>query len=151
MRGVTGLIPMAHTADVQRSVEFYKLLGMQLRGSLKNDAGGLQWAHVSCKQAELMFTRASEPVIASQQAVLFFSMRPISSHSGNICLPTASVSHPSHIPNTCQRAKCVWMTPTLLPAHWPSRLTRRVNLAARADQSAFSTPATIHPLRRSSP
>jgi hypothetical protein len=39
MHSVTGLIPMAHVADVQRSVEFYKLLGMELRGSLKNDAG----------------------------------------------------------------------------------------------------------------
>jgi catechol 2,3-dioxygenase-like lactoylglutathione lyase family enzyme len=63
---------MAHVADVQRSVEFYKLLGMKLGGSLKNDAGGLQWAHVSCNQADLMFARSSEPVIASQQAVLFY-------------------------------------------------------------------------------
>jgi hypothetical protein len=26
---VTGLIPMAHAADVQRSASFYKLLGME--------------------------------------------------------------------------------------------------------------------------
>ena len=70
--GVTNLIPMARAADVQRSVDFYKLLGMELRGSLKNDVGGLQLAHVSCEQADLMFARASEPVIASHRAVLFY-------------------------------------------------------------------------------
>jgi hypothetical protein len=73
---VTGLIPMAHAADVQRAVDFYKLLGMELRGSLKNNGGDLQWAHIGCEQAELMLTRASEPVVPSQQAVLFYLYSP---------------------------------------------------------------------------
>lgn len=73
---VTGLIPMAHAADVQRSVEFYKLLGMEVRGSLRNPAGALQWVHLACEQAELMFARADEPVVASQQAVLFYLYSP---------------------------------------------------------------------------
>ena len=57
---VTGLIPMAHVADVQRSVEFYKMLGMELRASLKGSTNGLQWAHLACEGAHLMFARASE-------------------------------------------------------------------------------------------
>ena len=73
---VTGLIPLAHAADVQRSVDFYRLLGMEVRGSLANPAGGLQWVHLSSEQAELMFARASEPVIASRQAVLFYLYAP---------------------------------------------------------------------------
>ena len=73
---VTGLIPMAHVADVQRAIDFYKLLGMELRGSLKNSSGDLQWAHIACEQADLMLTRASEPVVASQQAVLFYLYSP---------------------------------------------------------------------------
>src|SRR5216684_5376507 len=73
---VTGLIPMAHVADVKRAVDFYKLLGMELRGSLKNSSGDLQWAHIACEQADLMLTRASEPVVASQQAVLFYLYSP---------------------------------------------------------------------------
>jgi len=73
---VTGLIPMAHVADVRRSVDFYKLLGMEMRGSLKTSNGDLQWAHVGCEQAELMVTRATEPVVASQQAVLFYLYSP---------------------------------------------------------------------------
>ena len=73
---VTGLIPMAHVADVQRSVEFYKMLGMELRASLKGSTNGLQWAHLACEGAHLMFARASEPVVASQQAVLFYLYTP---------------------------------------------------------------------------
>ncbi len=73
---VTGLIPMAHAADVQRSVDFYRLLGMEVRGSLRTPAGDLQWVHLNCGQADLMFARASEPVIASQQAVLFYLYSP---------------------------------------------------------------------------
>jgi hypothetical protein len=69
---LTGLIPMAHVADVQRSVDFYQQLGMEIRGSLRDSAGKLQWAHLGCYRADVMFARASEPVIASQQAVLFY-------------------------------------------------------------------------------
>jgi hypothetical protein len=67
---------MAHAADVQRSVDFYKKLGMEIRGSLRNPAGELQWVHLARGQADLMFARASEPVIASQQAVLFYLYSP---------------------------------------------------------------------------
>lgn len=73
---VTRLIPMAHVADVRRSADFYGLLGMQIRGCLRNASDELQWAHIACEQAELMLTRASEPMIASQQAVLFYLYSP---------------------------------------------------------------------------
>ena len=73
---VTGLIPMAFVADVQRSVDFYKYLGMETRGSLKAPSGQLRWVHLGCEQADLMFARASDPVIASQQAVLFYLYSP---------------------------------------------------------------------------
>jgi glyoxalase/bleomycin resistance protein/dioxygenase superfamily protein len=73
---VTGLTPMAHAANVQRAVDFYKLLGMEVRGSLRNPSGELQWVHLACDHAELMFARAAEPVIAGQQAVLFYLYSP---------------------------------------------------------------------------
>jgi hypothetical protein len=40
---VTGLIPMAHVADVQRSVDFYKQSGMEIPGILRDPSGKLQW------------------------------------------------------------------------------------------------------------
>jgi len=61
---VTGLIPMAHAADLQRAVDFYKLLGMEVRGSRRNPSGELQWVHLACDQADLMFARDAEPVMA---------------------------------------------------------------------------------------
>jgi hypothetical protein len=69
---VTGLIPMAHAANVQRSVDFFKHLGMEIRRGLRTHSGDLQWVHLSCDQADLMFARASDPVIAGQQPVLFY-------------------------------------------------------------------------------
>jgi hypothetical protein len=73
---VTGLIPMAFAAELQRSVDFYKLLGMEVQGSLRAPSSELQWVHLACHQAELMLARASDPVIASQQAVLFYLYSP---------------------------------------------------------------------------
>ena len=67
---------MAHVADVRRAVNFYKLLGMELHSSLKTSSGELQWAHLACEQAELMLARASEAVVPSQQAVLFYLYSP---------------------------------------------------------------------------
>jgi len=74
---VTGLIPMAHVANVRHSVDFYRLLGMELRGSLKaSDSSELRWAHVACEQAHLMLARASGPIVPSEQAVLFYLYSP---------------------------------------------------------------------------
>jgi hypothetical protein len=39
----TRLVPMAHVVDVQRSIDFYKLLAMDLRNSLKSHEGDLRW------------------------------------------------------------------------------------------------------------
>ena len=73
---VTGLIPMAFAADLQRSVDFYNLLGMQVRARLRNSSGELQWVDLASEQAQLMFARASHPVIPSQQSVLFYLYSP---------------------------------------------------------------------------
>jgi hypothetical protein len=73
---VNGLVPMAHVADVQRSADFYKLLGMEMGGRLKNPSGELQWAWLACEGAQLMVTRGLKPVIANQQAVLFYLYSP---------------------------------------------------------------------------
>jgi len=74
--GVTGLVPMARVADVQRSIDFYKLMGLEVRGSLRNSSGDLQWVCLACEGAVVMFTRANEPVIANLQAVLFYLYSP---------------------------------------------------------------------------
>jgi hypothetical protein len=99
---VTGLIPMAHAANVQRAVDFYKLLEMELRGCLKNDSGDLQWAHVGCEQADLMLTRASEPVVPSQQAVLFYLYSPdlvaLLEHLIGAGVRVSPITYPAYMP-----------------------------------------------------
>ena len=99
---VTGLIPMAHVADVQRAIDFYKLLGMEVRGSLRNASGELQWVHLACGHADLMFARASEPVIAGQQAVLFYLYSPyliaLREHLLASGLKVSSITYPDYMP-----------------------------------------------------
>ena len=99
---VTGLIPMAHVANVQRSADFYQLFGMEVRGSLRNPSGGLQWVHLACEQAELMFSRASVPVIADQQAVLFYLYSPdliaLRDHLLASGVEVSAITYPPYMP-----------------------------------------------------
>ncbi len=99
---VTGLIPMAHVADVQRSVDFYKQLGMEICGSLRAPSGKLQWVHLASDQAHLMFARASEPVIASQQAVLFYLYSPdlvaLREHLLASSVKVSPITYPEYMP-----------------------------------------------------
>ncbi len=69
---IVGLIPLAHSADLQRTVDFYKHLGLEVRGGLRNPEGEQQWMHLSSGRADLMFSQASDPVIAGHQAVLYY-------------------------------------------------------------------------------
>jgi catechol 2,3-dioxygenase-like lactoylglutathione lyase family enzyme len=93
---------MAHSADVQRSVDFYKLLGMELRGQLKTSSGDLQWAHIGCEQADLMFARASAPVIPGQQAVLFYLYSPnlvaLRQHLTAAGVRVSPITYPDYMP-----------------------------------------------------
>jgi len=99
---VTGLIPMAFVADVQRSIDFYKLLGMEVRGCLKSSSGNLQWAHATCERADLMFARATEPVVASQQAVLFYLYSPdlvaLREHLISAGIHVSAITYPDYMP-----------------------------------------------------
>lgn len=98
---VSGLTPMAHVADVQRSVDFYKH-GMEVRGSLQNSSGELQWVHVACERAERMLTRASEPVVAGQQAVLFYLYSPdlisLREHLLKNGVKASAITYPAYMP-----------------------------------------------------
>ena len=93
---------MAHAADLQRAVDFYQRLGMEVRGSLRNPAGYLQWVHLSCEQADLMFARASEPVVPSQQTVLFYLYSPdlvaLREHLLAAGVKVSSITYPDYMP-----------------------------------------------------
>jgi len=63
---------MAHVADVQRTIDFYGLLGMEIVNTFTPSSGKLAWAHLKSADADLMVTRANLAVVAEQQAVLFY-------------------------------------------------------------------------------
>ena len=70
---VRSLVPMAHVADVEESAAFYAKLGFEVQGSFTPPGESApSWVSLVGDGAELMLTRASEPVIPDQQAVLFY-------------------------------------------------------------------------------
>ena len=101
-KGVTGLVPMVRVADVQRSVDFYQQMGLEVRGSLRNSSGNLQWVYMAWERAEVMFTRAHEQVIASQQAVLFYLYSPdliaLREHLLASGVKVSGITYPEYMP-----------------------------------------------------
>jgi len=70
---VKSLAPMAYVADVAASAAFYARLGFEIRASFTPPGeAGPSWLSLCSGGAELMLARASEPVVAAQQAVLFY-------------------------------------------------------------------------------
>ena len=67
------LVAVAHVADVRASMAFYEQLGFETGNSHADpDSGEVVWAALERNNAALMLGKASEPVVASQQAVLFY-------------------------------------------------------------------------------
>jgi len=71
---VRALVPLAHVADIARSIAFYAKLGFTVENQVVA-AGEEQpnWAWLRSDRAEIMLARATEPVIAREQAVLFYT------------------------------------------------------------------------------
>ena len=75
---ISGVVPMIHVADVERSVEFYRLLGFRV-GNKVPPAGSIHWAWLYSPAAadwkrgpNLMLTRSPCPIDAKAQEVLFY-------------------------------------------------------------------------------
>ena len=69
---ITGLIPMAHVADVDRSIRFYSLFGLEVADVLRSQGGVALWSMLRRAGAAIMLARADGPVVAPEQAVLFY-------------------------------------------------------------------------------
>lgn len=63
---------MTHVADIARTVAFYQQLGATLGGVHRNPQGQLVWASMTAGNSFFMFSLASGPIDAGQQAVLFY-------------------------------------------------------------------------------
>lgn len=63
---------MAHVANVDQAAQFYSLLGYSCVSRFADEDGGANWCSLYSNTARIMLSRACEPVISSQQAVLFY-------------------------------------------------------------------------------
>ena len=66
-----GLVPMAHVADVARSIDFYRKLGFEVGNTFEHD-GMLRWAWLHSGAAHLMITRSARSMNPDAQDVLFY-------------------------------------------------------------------------------
>ena len=65
---------MAHVKSVPVSIAFYAHLGFGVEDTFTpTGEGEPSWAYLTSDRAQLMVTRANEPVVPGQQAVLFYS------------------------------------------------------------------------------
>ena len=70
---VRSLVPMAYVAEIGASLAFYGRLGFEVRGRFTPPGEEApSWVSLCSAGAELMLARAGHPVIAEQQAVLFY-------------------------------------------------------------------------------
>ena len=74
MRSLDSLVPFVHVADIHRSLAFYEKLGFTVQNSYTPEerGGELTWVWIRSGRADLMLGLADEPIVASQQAVLFY-------------------------------------------------------------------------------
>ena len=79
---IDALTAYAHVVDVRRSMEFYRLLGLEAESRYESE-GKLVWALVARAtdtpgdaRVRLMLALASGPIDAATQAVLFYCWAP---------------------------------------------------------------------------
>ena len=71
--GVRSLVPMAFVERVPASVAFYRRLGFEVKNTFTPDGQAEpSWAYLLSDRAQIMVAKASEPIVPSQQAVLFY-------------------------------------------------------------------------------
>lgn len=101
--GILSLVPFAHVASVSRSVEFYGRLGFEVHNTFVPPGEEEPiWAWLQSGQAHFMLAKADEPVVASQQAALFYlycedvvATRAALEEAGVACGP---ITHPFYSP-----------------------------------------------------
>jgi catechol 2,3-dioxygenase-like lactoylglutathione lyase family enzyme len=74
---ITAMVPLAHVSDMISSIDFYAKLGLEVVNKVTPQGASVpNWVWLRSGRAELMLAQASEPVVAAQQAVLFYTYCP---------------------------------------------------------------------------
>ena len=72
---LAALVPLAHVADVRKSMEFYQLLGFAVKNVVEHE-GQVQWAWLQNGGADLMLARSARPMNPGAQDILFYVYAP---------------------------------------------------------------------------
>jgi catechol 2,3-dioxygenase-like lactoylglutathione lyase family enzyme len=104
---LTGLWAYTHVADVERSIAFYRHLGLEPRDT-HVEGGTLVWAFVTSSPdpdqawARLMLARADEPVDRERQGVLFYcwtpDVRALHARLRSAGVDASEIEHPFYMP-----------------------------------------------------
>ena len=97
------VVALAYVADVRASVAFYEQLGFEVGYSHADPGSGeTVWVALERAQASLMLGKASEPVVAAQQAVLFYlyydDIAAVHAALAARGLPVGEMSYPFYCP-----------------------------------------------------
>jgi len=102
-KGPLALVPMAYVRNVQESIAFYTRFGFEVghTSTLKGETEP-NWAWLQSHRAQLMLARATAPIVASDQAVLFYVyVADVEAFRGRLLLDgieAGAVRHPFYAP-----------------------------------------------------
>jgi catechol 2,3-dioxygenase-like lactoylglutathione lyase family enzyme len=98
---VHDLVPFVHVLEPERSVEFYRRLGLEPINSV-SDGDRLQWAFLRNEHACLMVARASGAIDREQQAILLYLyVRDLEALRGQLLddgIEAGQIEYPTHMP-----------------------------------------------------
>jgi predicted enzyme related to lactoylglutathione lyase len=98
-----GLVPLAHVNRLSSSIEFYARLGFSVGNTfVPPDGTEPTWACLVSGDASIMLAQAEEPVIASQQGVLFYlyveDVAATHAELAGAGIVTGSIAYPFYAP-----------------------------------------------------
>ncbi len=93
--------PMLHVAEIEKSIQFYELLGFTTIDTDRCEPLG--WARMHCEGGAVMFLRAEEPVDGSAQAVMLYMYTPdlvgLREHLIANGIEPPPIRHPAYMPS----------------------------------------------------
>ena len=106
---LTGLVPMMHVADVERSAAFYRLLGFEI-GNRHPSTGPMGWAWLYSTRASnwktgpnLMLTCAESTIDAGAQQILFYlyakDLKALRNDLLAHGIVASEISYPAYLPD----------------------------------------------------
>ncbi len=105
---ISGLVPMVHVDNVERSAKFYRLLGFEV-GNFVPPTGPMQWAWLYVPKAidwkrgpNLMVTRSACAIDPGAQEVLFYlyanDLKAVRTTLLSNGVRAGEITHPEYLP-----------------------------------------------------